>query len=45
MSERLQGEIVLSERVAEGLPAIVGEREELALKGKDAPQVAYRVRV
>jgi adenylate cyclase len=39
------GEIVLSERVAEGLPALVGEREELVLKGKDEVQVAYRVKV
>jgi adenylate cyclase len=39
------GEIVLSERVAEGLPTPVGSREELTLKGKDVPQFAYRVRV
>jgi len=39
------GEIVLSERVAEGLPALVGDREELVLKGKDGIQVAYRVKV
>ena len=38
------GEIVLSERVAEGLPGRVGLREELTLKGKDEPQIAYRVR-
>ena len=37
------GEIVLSDRVAAGLPAPVGERVELELKGKQAPQVAYRV--
>jgi adenylate cyclase len=37
------GEIVLSERVAEGLPAAPGERVELDLKGKAEPQVAYRV--
>ena len=37
------GEVVLSERVAEGLPEPVGVREELALKGKSEPQVAYRV--
>jgi adenylate cyclase len=37
------GEIVLSDRVAEGLPESVGVREELTLKGKSEPQVAYRV--
>ena len=36
------GEIVLSERVASGLPGVVGERIELTLKGKAEPQVAYR---
>ena len=39
------GEIVLSDRVARGLPAGTGVREELMLKGKAEPQVAYRVRV
>lgn len=39
------GEIVLSERVAAGLPAPVGSRDELTLKGKAEPQIAYRVRV
>jgi adenylate cyclase len=39
------GEIILSERIAEGLPSQVGAREELTLKGKDEAQVAYRVRV
>ena len=39
------GEIVLSERVADALPTPVGSREELTLKGKSAPQIAYRVRV
>ena len=39
------GEIVLSERVAEGLPTPVGSRDELTLKGKGEPQIAYRVRV
>ncbi|HET9185705.1 MAG TPA: adenylate/guanylate cyclase domain-containing protein [Solirubrobacterales bacterium] len=39
------GEILLSDRVAAGLPASVGSREELALKGKTDPQVAYRVSV
>jgi hypothetical protein len=33
------GEIVISER----LPEPVGAREELQLKGKTGPQVAYRV--
>jgi adenylate cyclase len=37
------GEIVLSERVASGLPDLLGTRVELALKGKSQPQVAYRV--
>ena len=37
------GEVVLSERVAAGLPAPPGTRVELALKGKDGPQPAYRV--
>ena len=39
------GEIVLSERVADGLPTPVGSRDELALKGKSERQVAYRVKV
>jgi adenylate cyclase len=37
------GEIVLSDRVEEGLPARVGARVELSLKGKAEQQVAYRV--
>jgi adenylate cyclase len=37
------GEIVLSERVARGLPTAAGSRVELTLKGKAEPQVAYRV--
>jgi adenylate cyclase len=37
------GEIVMSDRVAEGLRERVGTRVELALKGKSAPQTAYRV--
>jgi adenylate cyclase len=36
------GEVVLSERVADGLPAPVGTRAELELKGKREPQTAYR---
>jgi adenylate cyclase len=39
------GEIVLSDRVANGLPTSVGTRVELELKGKTEPQTAYRVRV
>ena len=39
------GEIVLSERVADGLPTPIGTRDELTLKGKDKPQPAYRVKV
>lgn len=39
------GEIVLSERVTEGLPTPVGSRDELTLKGKGEPQIAHRVRV
>jgi adenylate cyclase len=39
------GEIVLSERVADGLPAPAGRREELPLKGKSRPEPAYRVSV
>ena len=37
------GEVVLSDRVAAGLPRPVGAREELDLKGKSERQVAYRV--
>ena len=43
--EAAGGEIVLSERVAAGLPGPVGTRVELDLKGKHKPEVAYRVRV
>jgi adenylate cyclase len=39
------GEIVLSERVANGLPDQVGTRVELELKGKSQPQTAYRVSI
>ena len=39
------GEIVLSERVASGLPAMTGTRFEVALKGKTELQIAYRVTV
>jgi adenylate cyclase len=41
--EAAGGEILLSERVARGLPVPPGTRIEVALKGKAAPQVAYRV--
>jgi adenylate cyclase len=41
--EAAGGEVVISERVAEGLPGPVGTRTELTLKGKSEPQVAYRV--
>ena len=37
------GEIVISERVAAGLPELPGGRVELTLKGKSEPQVAFRV--
>jgi adenylate cyclase len=37
------GEVVMSERVAAGLRALVGTRVELQLKGKREPEVAYRV--
>jgi adenylate cyclase len=37
------GEIMLSERVASGLPEPVGTRVDLTLKGKSEPQSAYRV--
>jgi adenylate cyclase len=37
------GEIVLSDRVADGLPTPVGSRVQLTLKGKREPQTAYRV--
>jgi adenylate cyclase len=39
------GEIVLSQRVVEKLPAPVGTREDLTLKGKNLPQVAHRFRI
>jgi class 3 adenylate cyclase len=41
--EATGGQIVLSARVADGLEAPVGERVELELKGKRAPEPAYRV--
>jgi adenylate cyclase len=37
------GEIMLSERVASGLPEPPGTRVDLTLKGKSEPQSAYRV--
>ncbi|MDX6640007.1 MAG: adenylate cyclase [Solirubrobacteraceae bacterium] len=39
------GEIVLSQRVADGLGGPVGTRVELELKGKLEPQAAYRIAV
>jgi adenylate cyclase len=39
------GEVIFSQRVADGLPAPVGSRVELQLKGKPEPEVAYRVRL
>src|SRR3954470_9376925 len=39
------GEVVMSGRVADGLSAPVGTRVELELKGKSAPQTAYRLAV
>jgi adenylate cyclase len=39
------GEVVFSDRVADGLRAPVGTQVELSLKGKATPQTAYRVRV
>jgi adenylate cyclase len=39
------GEVVLSERVAQGLSPAVGKRVELQLKGKHQPQPAYRISV
>lgn len=42
--EALGGEIVLSQRIADGLPAPIGAPEELRLRGKTQPERAYRVR-
>jgi adenylate cyclase len=39
------GEILVSERVASGLPEQVGTRVELELKGKSQPEMAYRVKL
>jgi adenylate cyclase len=39
------GEIVISERVAAGLPDLPGTREELVLKGKAEPEPAFRIAV
>jgi adenylate cyclase len=39
------GEVVLSQRVADGLRAPVGTRVELEIKGKRDPQIAYRLAV
>jgi adenylate cyclase len=40
--EAAGGEVVFSDRVAEGLPARTGDPVELSLKGKAGRQVAYR---
>jgi adenylate cyclase len=42
-SHAAAGEIVLSDRVASGLPAAPGERVQLELKGKAAAHTAYRL--
>jgi len=42
-SQAAGGEIVLSARVASGLPQPVGTSVSLQLKGKAEPQSAYRV--
>jgi adenylate cyclase len=39
------GEVLLSDRVAEGLAEPVGTRAELELKGKSEPQTVYRLAV
>jgi adenylate cyclase len=44
-SQAAAGEIVLSDRVAAALPAPVGTRVDLQLKGKREPQTAYRLAV
>jgi adenylate cyclase len=44
-SEAAAGEIVMSQRVASGLPEPVGDRAELQLKGKTEPEVVYRIAV
>jgi adenylate cyclase len=41
-SEAASGEIVFTDRVAAGLPEPQGDHVELQLKGKGAPQGAYR---
>src|ERR1700742_2671188 len=41
--QALPGEVVLSERVADGVAGPVGTRVELQLKGKREPQTAYRL--
>ena len=44
-SQAGSGEIVLSDRVAAGLPEPIGAPVELTLKGKAEPQAAFRVAV
>ena len=41
-AQAARGEIIISERVANGLPDPVGTRVQLTLKGKREPQTAYR---
>jgi adenylate cyclase len=42
-AQAVGGEIIVSDRVASGLPARVGTRVQLSLKGKREPQTAYCV--
>jgi adenylate cyclase len=42
-SQAAGGEILLTSRVAAGLPTMVGTREELELKGKRERQIVFRV--
>lgn len=42
-AEAAGGEIVLSQRIADGLPSPIGIRVQLDLKGKARPEIAYRV--
>jgi adenylate cyclase len=44
-AEAAGGEVVLSQRVLDGLPAPAGTRVELQLKGKRETQIAYRLAV
>ncbi|HEY1518251.1 MAG TPA: adenylate/guanylate cyclase domain-containing protein, partial [Solirubrobacteraceae bacterium] len=44
-AEAAAGEVVLAQRVADGLRVPVGTRVELQLKGKRDPQTVYRLAV